>query len=52
LSGFYNAGIHNTVIDLVEFAHAAKTVKDFCKNNTRATVVSAAERALGITMPK
>src|SRR5215831_12950183 len=45
LSGFYNAGIHNTVIDLVEFAHAAKTVKDFCKNNTRATVVSAAERA-------
>ena len=52
LSGYYNASIHNTVIDLVEFARAAKTVKDFCKINTRATVMSAAERALGITMPK
>jgi hypothetical protein len=36
LSGFYNAN----------------TIKDYCKNNTRATVVSVAERALGITMPK
>ena len=46
LSGYYNASVRNTVIDLDRFALAAKTVKDFCKNNTRATVVSAAERAL------
>jgi hypothetical protein len=52
LSGYYNAGIRNTVIDLDEFAHAAKTVKDFCTSNPRATVVSAAERALGIKFAK
>ena len=52
LSGYYNAGAHNTVIDLEEFARAAKTVKDYCKRNTRATVMAAAERALDITMPR
>jgi acid stress chaperone HdeB len=52
LSGYYNAGQRNTVIDLEEFARAAKTVKDYCRTNARATVMTAAERALGITMPK
>jgi HdeA/HdeB family len=52
LSGFYNSSVHNTVIDLNEFARAAKTVKDYCQANKRATVMSAAERALGIRMPR
>lgn len=52
LSGYYNAGVRNTVIDLYQFAGAAKTVKDYCQANGRATVMSAAERALGIKMPK
>jgi acid stress chaperone HdeB len=52
LSGYYNAGQRNTVIDLEEFARAAKTVKDYCRTNTRATVMAAAERALGIAMPR
>lgn len=51
LSGYYNAGIRNTVIDLDQFAHAAKAVKDFCQTSPRSTVMSAAERALGIKMP-
>jgi hypothetical protein len=52
LSGYYNAAIRNTVINLNEFARAAKTVKDFCATNPRATVLSATERALGIKFPK
>jgi hypothetical protein len=52
LSGYYNSSIRNTVVDLYQFAQAAKTVKDFCKTNPRATVMSASERALGITMPR
>jgi acid stress chaperone HdeB len=52
LSGYYNASIRSTVIDLDEFAQAAKTVKDYCATNGRATVMSAAERALGIKMPR
>ena len=52
LSGYYNAGIRNTIVDLDEFARAAKTVKDFCMSSPRATVMSAAERALGIQLPK
>jgi len=52
LSGYYNASIRNTVIDLDQFAQAAKTVKDFCQTSPRATVMSAAERALGIKMPR
>jgi hypothetical protein len=52
LSGYYNASIRNTVIDLDQFALAAKTVKDFCQTNPPATVMSAAERALGIKMPR
>jgi acid stress chaperone HdeB len=52
LSGYYNAGVRNTVIDLYQFARAAKTVKDFCQTSPQSTVMSAAERALGIKMPK
>jgi HdeA/HdeB family len=52
LSGYYNSSMRNTVVDLYEFARAAKTVKDYCKTNQRATVMSAAERALGIKMPR
>ena len=52
LSGYYNSSIRNTVVDLYEFARAAKTVKDYCKTNQRATVMSVAERALGIKMPR
>jgi hypothetical protein len=52
LSGYYNASIRNTVIDLDRFAQAAKTVRDHCAASPRATVVSAAERALGIKMPR
>ena len=52
LSGYYNSSIRNTVVDLYEFARAAKTVKDYCTTNQRATVMSAAERALGIKMPR
>ena len=52
LSGYYNAGVRNTVIDLYQFAQAAKTVKDTCATNPRATVMSTAERALGIKMPR
>ena len=50
-SGYYNAGIRNTVIDPYQFAHAAKTVKDFCQTSPRSTEMSAAARALGIRMP-
>src|SRR5262245_12735523 len=52
LSGYYNASVRNTVIDLYQFAQAAKTVKDYCATSPRATVMSAAERALGIKMPR
>jgi hypothetical protein len=52
LSGYYNASVRNTVIDLDQFAQAAKTVKDFCQTSPRATVMSAAEHALGIKMPR
>ena len=52
LSGYYNASVRNTVIDLYQFAQAAKTVKDYCAASPRATVMSAAERALGIKMPR
>ena len=34
LSGYYNANLHNTVIDLYQFAQAAKTVKDFCQTSS------------------
>ena len=50
LSGYYNANVRNTVIDLYQFAQAAKTVKDFCQTSPQATVMSATERALGIKM--
>jgi HdeA/HdeB family len=52
LSGYYNSSVRNTVVDLDEFARAAKKVRDFCLTNTRATVMSATERALGIRMPR
>lgn len=50
LSGYYNATVRNTVIDLDRFALAAKTVKDHCTTTPSATVMSAAEQALGIKM--
>jgi HdeA/HdeB family len=52
LSGYYNASVRNTVIDLDQYAQAAKAVKDHCATTPRATVMSAAERALGIKMPR
>jgi hypothetical protein len=52
MSGYYNASVRSTVVDLYEFARAAKTVKDHCAANPRATVMAAAERALGIKMPR
>ena len=52
LSGYYNASVRNSVIDLYQFATAAKAVKDTCQTSPQATVMSAAERALGIKMPK
>jgi acid stress chaperone HdeB len=52
MSGYYNAGVRSTVIDLYEFAQAAKTVKNYCATSPRATVMSAAEKALGIKMPR
>lgn len=52
LSGYYNASVRNTIIDLYQFAQAAKTVKDYCATSPRATVMSGAERALGIKMPR
>jgi len=52
LSGYYNATVRSTVVDCNEFAQAAKTVKDFCKTSPQSTVMSAAERALGIKMPR
>ena len=52
LSGYYNASVRNTTIDLYQFATAAKSVKDYCQTSPQATVMSAAERALGIKMPK
>lgn len=52
ISGYYNATVRNTVVDLDRFAQAAKAVKDHCATAPRATVMSAAERALGIKMPR
>ena len=52
MSGYYNASVRSTVIDLHEFAQAAKTVEDYCATSPHATVMSAAERALGIKMPR
>jgi hypothetical protein len=51
LSGYYNASVRNTVIDLCHFARTAKPLKDFGRISPRATVMSAAERARGIKMP-
>jgi hypothetical protein len=52
LSGYYNASVRNTVVDLAEFARAASKVKTFCQTNPRATVMAAAERTLGIKLPR
>lgn len=52
LSGYYNASARNTVVDLYQFARAAKTVKDVCQTSPQSTVMSATERALGIKMPR
>jgi acid stress chaperone HdeB len=37
LSGYCNASVRNTVIDLHQYAQAAKTVKYFCQTCPRAT---------------
>jgi acid stress chaperone HdeB len=52
MSGYYNSSVRNTVVDLERFARAATEVKSFCQTNPRATVMSAAERVLGIKMPR
>jgi len=52
LSGYYNASIRNMVIDLEQYARAATVVKEACKTNQRATVLSVTERALGIKLPR
>lgn len=52
ISGYYNASVRNSVIDIYQVAQAAKTVKDQCATSPRATVMSAAERALDIKMSK
>lgn len=52
LSGYYNASVGNTVIDLYQVAQAAKAVKDFCQSSPQSTVMSASERALGVKMPR
>jgi hypothetical protein len=52
LSGYYNASVRNTVIDLYQFAQAAKTVKNFCETSPQSAIMSATERALGIKMPR
>lgn len=52
LSGYYNASVRSTVVDLADFARAASQVKSFCQTNPRATVMSAAERTLGIKIPR
>ena len=52
MSGYYNASVRSTVVDLYEFARAAKAVKDHCATSPRMTVMAAAERALGIKMPR
>ena len=44
--------MRNTTIDLYQFAAAAKAVKDYCATSPRATVMTGAERALGIKMPR
>jgi hypothetical protein len=51
LSGYHNASVCNTVIDLDQFAQA-NTVKDFSQTNPQSTVISATERALGVKMPR
>ena len=48
MSGYYNAHVRSTVIDLNKFAQAAKTVKDYCATSPRTNLMSASERALGI----
>ena len=40
LSGYYNATVRSTVVDLNEFAQAAKTVKDFCQTSPQSTVMT------------
>lgn len=52
LSGYYNSSVGNTVVDLATYARASTKVKEFCQKNGRATVMAAAERVLGIKMPR
>ena len=52
LSGYYNSSIRNTVVDLAAVRARCQKGEYFCQANARATVMSAAERALGIRMPR
>ena len=52
MSGYYNATLRNTVVDLTEYARAAARVKAYCQKNPSATAMSSAERVLGIKMPR
>jgi hypothetical protein len=52
MGGYYNATLRNTVVDLRGYVRAAKKVKAFCQKNPSATVMSSAERVLGIKMPR
>jgi acid stress chaperone HdeB len=52
MGGYYNATIRSTVVDLSGYVRAAKKVKAFCQKNPNATVMSSAERVLGIKMPR
>jgi hypothetical protein len=52
MGGYYNATLHSTVVNLSGHMRAAKKVKAFCQKNPSATVMSSAERALGIKIPQ
>jgi acid stress chaperone HdeB len=52
MGGYYSATLRSTVVDLSGYVRAAKKVKAFCQKNPSATVMSSAERALGIKMPR
>jgi acid stress chaperone HdeB len=52
MGGYYNGTLHSTVVNLSGYVRAAKKVKTFCQKNPSATVMSSAERALGIKIPR
>ena len=52
MGGYYNGTLRSTVVDLSGYVRAAKKVKAFCQKNPSATVMSSAERVLGIKIPR